>query len=108
KLQEIGTLLGNALATGLENAAPRIAQAAILIGQTIGTTLISKAIETIKNSRLGAIILGALGGAAAGSFIPGVGTAAGALLGGLAGWTAHDIYQGVQSHRQAQRDRQTA
>lgn len=60
-LQEVGILLGHALANGLEIAAPRIAEAAVFLGKTLGTAIINAAIEAITNSRLGNFMLGPLG-----------------------------------------------
>lgn len=92
QLNEIGNMLAQALANGLEAGAPRIAEAAVFLGKTLGTTLINEAIDTITNTRFGNFILGApgkLSGPALGWIVD--------KIRGLYGQTAEESQQSVQS-----------
>lgn len=61
-LTDISTRGVNIIATGIENAAPRIAEAAILIGKTLGTTLLQTMEKSIKEHPISAFVFGAAKG----------------------------------------------
>ncbi|SMB97939.1 tape measure domain-containing protein [Thermanaeromonas toyohensis ToBE] len=84
-LSTAGQMMVEIIARGLEIMAPRISEAAVKIGSKIATGILAEFGNRLKSSPFGALIMGALGGAAIGSIVPGIGTGLGGLIGGGAG-----------------------
>lgn len=105
QLKEIGKWLGETLADGIEGAAPRIADAAILLGRVIATTLIETFLATMKESVWGSILIGAVTGAAIGG-VTGVGALPMAAMGALGGWWTYQSRQTTQEFAQRQAEKE--
>ena len=101
-IKTAGGILGSLLAAGLEGVIPNIVPVAVTLGTAIGKGILQGFGETIRNSPLGAIVMGAIAGAGIGSVIPGLGTLAGGLIGipaGLISWTGTKVLSGANKHQ---------
>lgn len=101
-IKTAGGILGSLLAAGLEGAIPNIVPVAVALGAAIAKGILQGFGEAIKNSPLGAIVMGAIAGAGIGSVIPGLGTLAGGLIGipaGLISWTGTKALSGTNKHQ---------
>jgi len=99
QLNGVAATMGDILAAGLKAAAPRIAEAVLIIGKAIGTTMISGFSEALQGSFIGSLIVGALGGVAVGAAWGGVGALPGALIGAGAGAITYGITGATSSAR---------
>lgn len=84
-IEGIGETLSNIIAIGMGNALPILAETAASLGWKVGLAVLEGFGKALQSTPWGAIISGALGGAAIGSVVPGLGTALGALIGAGAG-----------------------
>jgi len=94
KVQAFGQTIGEGLKAGLLQVAPTI-------GSALGQTILSTFTAALQSSPIGAIIMGAIPGAAIGSVLPGVGTVLGAGAGAGAGlftWGVSKIVGGGNGH----------
>lgn len=101
-IKTAGGILGSLLAAGLEGAIPNIVPVAVTLGAAIAKGILQGFGEAIRNSPLGAIVMGAIAGAGIGSVIPGLGTLAGGLIGipaGLISWTGTKALSGTNKHQ---------
>lgn len=99
-IQKAGETLGVLLAAGLEGAIPNITPIAAKLGVSIGKGILQGFGEMLMSSPFGAIISGALGGAAIGSVVlPGAGTAAGAVAGGVSGFGTWAVSRLFNKHQ---------
>lgn len=101
-IKTAGGILGSLLAAGLEGAIPNIVPVVVTLGAAIAKGILQGFGEAIRNSPLGAIVMGAIAGAGIGSVIPGLGTLAGGLIGipaGLISWTGTKALSGTNKHQ---------
>lgn len=100
QLNSITATMADIFTSGLKASAPKIADAAITIGKAIGEAILSGFNESLQSSFLGSIIIGALGGAGAGSLIGGVGALPGAIAGAGAGAITYGVTNVANSARE--------
>jgi len=96
-LEKIGETLGILLAAVIKGITPYIVPVAVNLGISIGKGILQGFGEALKSSPLGAIIMGALGGAGLGSVVPVVGTGVGAVLGGFSGLLSWGVQWGLSN-----------
>ncbi len=107
QVKAFGEQMGTFISIGLEGAAPILVKSAETAGEIMGKAVISAFGAALQSSPFGAIIVGALGGAAIGSVVPGVGTAAGALAGagaGLASYVVSKSVSDISAHHEKIKD----
>lgn len=78
RIKDFGSTVGGLIGDGIKQVAPEL-------GKTAADAMVTAFAAGLQSSPLGAILFGALGGAAIGSVVPGVGTLAGAAIGGASG-----------------------
>jgi len=89
QLEMVTGKIGQIMSAGLAAAAPMIAEGAIVIGKAVAEGIWSGFTAALKDSFLGSILIGMLGGGAIGSVVPGVGTVLGGISGGVLTGGAH-------------------
>jgi hypothetical protein len=82
RIQEVTNSIVKTVVKAIEDNTGTIVDTAIIIGGKIGGGIVDGFRSALANSPLGQFIIGTIGGAAIGSVVPGVGTAAGAVIGG--------------------------